>query len=415
MSSPARPYVLYIEDDPLSRRLVSKVLANEFEVATAATGLEGLSLAQRRRPDLVLTDLNLPDLNGEYIAARLQTLIEPAVPVVAVTAQTTGDYVQRSLAAGCVGFVSKPIDISSFPDTVRAYLSGHKVDKLSSADAPSAVHALMLDMAQKLEGSARRVQEDHVELRQLERTKNTFLTQVAHELRTPLTVLSGYIQMLQTRLHEATEIGERYPDLLELGDQSADGIKRLHRLMNEIVVMARLSTNQLDTEKSIIRPAHIAQEVIEEFSEPASNRNINLMLHAQDMDAVFLGDPTLLPMLFSNLVSNALKFTPDGGTVAVQIDSFPEALYISVRDTGVGIAAESLPLLFKPFYSGIDVSRGRTSKTDFMGMGMGLGLTLIARIVEAHKGKVWAESPGYDEQKFPGSTFHVLLPVEVEA
>lgn len=413
MGSPSRPYVLYIEDDPLSRRLVSKVLGSEFEVATATTGLEGLSLAQRRRPDLVLTDLNLPDLNGEYIAARLQTLISPNIPIVAVSAQHGEEYWQRSLAAGCVGVVTKPIDISTFRDTILAYLSGLKVEKLSEAEQPSAVRTLMLDMAQKLEGTTRRLQEDHAELRQLERTKNNFLTQVAHELRTPLTVLSGYIQMLQTKLHEVGEIGVQHPDLLELGDQSADGIKRLHRLMNEIVVMARLSANQLDTEKSIIRPAHIVQEVIEEFSEPASNRNINLMLHAQDMDAVFLGDSTLLRMLFSNLVSNALKFTPDGGSVAVQIDSFAEALYVSVRDTGVGIAAESLPLLFKPFYSGIDVSRGRTSKTDFMGMGMGLGLTLISRIVEAHHGKVWAESPGYDEQKFPGSTFHVLLPVEV--
>jgi len=116
-------------------------------------------------------------------------------------------------------------------------------------------------------------------------------------------------------------------------------------------------------------------------------------------------------MAFSNLLSNGIKFTPNGGKVTVGVEREGESLHIWFKDTGIGIHLDAMPLLFRPFYTNIDVSKGRTSKTQFMGMGMGLGLTIVTRIVAAHNGKLWAESPGYDEKLLPGSTFHLLLPI----
>jgi signal transduction histidine kinase len=121
-------------------------------------------------------------------------------------------------------------------------------------------------------------------------------------------------------------------------------------------------------------------------------------------------DRVLIRMALSNLLSNAIKFTPDGGTVTMRVEREDHKLHISVQDTGVGVAEENLSLLFNPFFTTIDVSRGSTSKTQFMGMGMGMGLTIVSKVIGAHKGQVWAESPGYDEEKFPGATFHILLP-----
>ena len=110
--------ILYIEDDPDSRSLVTRVLKLEFEVLTAPNGLEGLTMLQRKMPDIVLTDINLPDLSGEVIAARVRAITGKNVPIVALTAQVDKQFRNRAMAAGCVGYITKPIDASDFMDAV---------------------------------------------------------------------------------------------------------------------------------------------------------------------------------------------------------------------------------------------------------------------------------------------------------
>lgn len=403
-----KPFVLYIEDDALARKLVAKVLASDFEVVTAHNGLEGLTQIQRRRPDLVLTDLNLPDISGEFIATRILSQVDPPIPIVALTAQGDKQHRQRALAAGCIGFLTKPIEVATLTQTLLDYMSGKRIDTLTPEEHKRASQEITFDLAAQLEKSTRQAETDTAELRLLERAKTAFLTQVSHELRTPLTVLSGYVQMLNRQLRESQTVNDTH---LELSDLSVESLKRLQRLMNEIVVMARLSTNQLDAYKSPIKIGPLALDAIKEFEDAFAARRFVFETEGNGWDTTFMADSTLMRMMFSNLLSNAIKFTPDGGKIILSIESFREAMHICVKDSGIGIAPETLPLLFKPFYTNIDVSRGRTSKTEFMGMGMGVGLTIVAKIVEAHKGKIWAESPGHDEDKLPGSTFNILLPV----
>src|SRR5205807_880728 len=106
--------------------------------------------------------------------------------------------------------------------------------------------------------------------------------------------------------------------------------------------------------------------------------------------ATLLGDSMLIRMALSNLLSNAIKFTPNGGKITMSAERENTSVHIKVTDSGIGISEEMMPLLFKPFFTAIDVSRGRTSKTQFMGMGMGMGLTVVTKVVEAHKGQLWA-------------------------
>src|SRR5258707_9928901 len=119
-----KPCILYIEDDASSRSLVSRVLGMDYEVLTAQNGLEGLTLLQRRMPDLVLTDLNLPDLSGEVIAARVRAMTTHNIPIVALTAQTDKAFRNRAMAAGCVGYITKPIDVAALPGLVKEFLGG---------------------------------------------------------------------------------------------------------------------------------------------------------------------------------------------------------------------------------------------------------------------------------------------------
>jgi len=126
-----------------------------------------------------------------------------------------------------------------------------------------------------------------------------------------------------------------------------------------------------------------------------------------------------MKQVFSHLIQNAIKYTPDGGHIQITGRSLDEELppedqtiEIIVADTGIGIAREDLGRIFEKFYRTGDVLTHSTGKTKFKGAGPGLGLTIVQGIVEAHGGRIWAESPGYNEQMRPGSQFHIILPVQ---
>lgn len=398
--------ILYIEDDVKAQGLVRKVLSREFDVMLAGSGLEGLDMLHDRMPDLVLTDLNLPDISGEVIAARIRAIAGENIPIVAISAHNDKAFRQRALAAGCIGYISKPIDTKSLPSQILEFLGG-RTERLDDKDQTRATREIQADLTNQLERTVRKLQEDNAELRNLERAKTAFLTQVSHELRTPLTVLSGYVQMLRSQLHADPNIN---PSYVQLADLAVDGVRRLHTVMNEVVVMARLAAGQTDAFMAPTTVGGVLKDAIEEYRPALTRRKITLNEEGDCWTQTILADSQLLRLAFSNLISNAIKATPDGGQITVYLGRQADILHFRITDTGVGIQPDHLRLLFKPFFTSIDVNRGRTSKTDFQGMGMGIGLTLVSRVVEAHSGRVWAESPGYDEEKLPGATFHVLLP-----
>ncbi|MCS6872285.1 MAG: hybrid sensor histidine kinase/response regulator [Anaerolineae bacterium] len=400
--------ILYIEDDAHARNLVRKVLQRDFNVLTAQNGLEGLDILRRHKPDLVLTDLNLPDLAGEVIAARIRAIAGESLPIVAMTAHDEKQVRERALAAGCIGYITKPIDSRTLAATLNDFLHG-RAERLDEAGQRRATQEMQAELTKELERTVRKLQEDNAELRNLERAKTAFLTQVSHELRTPLTVLSGYIQILHQLLQSDPNVNPHYA---QLAKSAMSGMQRLQAVVNEVMVMARLAANQVNASMAPIVVGAVAREAIEEYVPALERRHLRLETSGDYWEQVIMGDATLLRLAFSNLISNAIKATPDyGEPINFYIGKQSDVLHVRVSDHGVGIHPEQLRLLFKPFYTSIDITRGHTSKTEFMGMGLGIGLTIVARVVEAHNGRVWAESSGYDEQACPGATFHILLPI----
>ena len=128
---------------------------------------------------------------------------------------------------------------------------------------------------------------------------------------------------------------------------------------------------------------------------------------------VIQGDSQRLYHALWSIISNAIKYTPDGGCIHItgHLIQDEEMVHLSIQDTGVGIPKHELERIFDRFYVLEDTQLHHTSKTALKGGGLGLGLTVTRGIVEAHGGRVWAESEGYDEEKLPGSVFHILLPM----
>ena len=257
------------------------------------------------------------------------------------------------------------------------------------------------------------VTQAYEQLERLDRTKSDFINVAAHELRTPLTTLRGYSQMLLNDPQVQSNVLHH-----QMVEGIYEGAIRLHEIVNSMLDMARIdsSTLQLHTRPVNLRlliekACHTLESIFEE-------REQTLVVNLPELPLVEADSNELLKV-FQNLITNAIKYTPDGGAVTITGRAVPAneerletaGVEIVVSDTGIGIAPEFQELIFTKFYQTGEVAVHSSSKTKFKGGGPGLGLAIAKGIVEAHGGHLWGESPGYDEQACPGSHFHVLLPL----
>jgi signal transduction histidine kinase len=252
------------------------------------------------------------------------------------------------------------------------------------------------------------------QMKRLERAKTDFVSVAAHELRTPLTILEGYVNMLRVEIDHNSSLGV-YVDGLSSGTQ------RMQEIISDMIDVTLIDTQsfglnyqQFYLEKIIL----IAADNLDKYFR---ERNVTLDIAPPPVDQLrIFGDPVRLIKALSKVLLNALKYTPDGGVVRVvseltrqrEVDeNIAGYIDIQVIDSGIGIAADDLEKIFDKFTSGSDVSLHSSGKIKFKGGGAGLGLPIAKGIVEAHGGRVWAESPGYNEQTLPGSIFHIELPL----
>lgn len=405
--------VLYIEDDAASQRLVQRVLENhDYEVLIAGEGLTGVNLAREQKPDLILMDINLPGMNGREITTRLRSISNFAgTPIVALTANTSPGHRERALAAGCDGFLTKPIDVLSFPDEVASFLKGHR-EKLDQEELLTHLEDHAQELVTNLEAKVRELEVANERLRELDRSKSNFMAVVSHELRTPLTLLEAYTYLLFERAHEASEALP--PDLARLIGGLQNGVDRIGQVINEVINVSRITSGTLQLSLGPVRIAELFESLEEDISDAAGERQINLSISRPEELPVIEGDGKQLLIALKNVVGNAIKYTPDGGEVAVSAQLLDDAIDLVVADTGIGIPKAEQRRIFDHFFTLEAVDHHSSSKTAFQGGGLGVGLAITRGIIEAHQGRIWVESPDRDEEALPGSTFHLLLPLKQE-
>jgi histidine kinase len=229
-------------------------------------------------------------------------------------------------------------------------------------------------------------------LNQVEAMRRQLIGDVSHELRTPLTAIKGSMEGLIDGVLPAT--ADTYGQIYMEAD-------RLNRLVDDLQELSRVEARayQLD-----LRPADVSslvQTVAKRLAPQAESKRISLNLElAPDLPRL-LADEDRLVQVLTNLVANALQYTPENGSVTIAAKRVDHEVQFAVRDTGIGIPSEHLSQIFDRFYR-VDKSRSRRA-----GGGSGIGLTIARALVEAHGGRIWAESAGEGQ----GSTFHFTLPV----
>jgi signal transduction histidine kinase len=259
--------------------------------------------------------------------------------------------------------------------------------------------------------------------------KNSFLGLASHELKTPLTIIMGYVELLQH------EIGAQLDDssqkmLNHIGQAS----ERLAVIVRDMVDVSMLDNRTMQLMSQEVNINDLVLSAVEQAQEAIRNRSQRLHLHLADNLPKTRCDRERIVQALGNVLGNAIKFTPDYGLIRVGTrlamrprlpekfaaadgydicplgeDLFPY-VEITVTDSGIGIAPNEQESIFEKFYEIGDVKEHSSGRISFKSRGAGLGLTIVRGIVGMHGGAVWAESPGYDPEHYPGSTFFILLP-----
>ncbi|MCL5781353.1 MAG: cell wall metabolism sensor histidine kinase WalK [Firmicutes bacterium] len=233
---------------------------------------------------------------------------------------------------------------------------------------------------------------DVTERRKLERMRSEFVANVSHELRTPLTSINGFVETLLDGAIEDPTLAKNFLEII-----NTEG-KRLANLIDDLLKLSRLEDRRTELNKQPVDLAEVINNTVKMFEARATDKNIELTTALPQEMLPVPGDQGFLSQVLVNLVDNAIKYTLPGGKVGIEVTYSQEEVTVAVSDTGIGIPPESLPRLFERFYR-VDKARSRD-----MG-GTGLGLSISKHIIEAHGGKIRAES----DQK--GSTFRFTLPL----
>jgi signal transduction histidine kinase len=404
--------ILYIEDDPGSQILVQRTLAFAgYRVMVASCGIEGIDAARREMPDLILMDINLPDLSGREVTTKLRGDERfRSTPIVALTALSQAGEREKAIAAGASGYLTKPIDVDKLPDQVAHYLAGAR-DVADTGQLMEAHAAYNQEVVNRLESKIRELETTNAELRRLDKIKDDFIQLTAHELRTPLTLVYGYSRLLQES-QIVRRIKDESGEVKMFIDGLVESIERMSAVINEILTVSRITTGRIDLSLGPTNLAEIAERVIASFAQAAQQRNLLINFNASQWPQSIHADSELITLALTNVVGNAIKYTPDGGVVNLIARTGVTNVVLMFQDTGIGISKEDQARIFERFYTAGDTQLHSTSKTAFRGGGLGLGLAISKGIIEAHGGRIWVESEGRDEERLPGSTFYIDLPIQ---
>jgi signal transduction histidine kinase len=267
--------------------------------------------------------------------------------------------------------------------------------------------ARLQERTNELERTNDKLEQMNEFLKNIDKTKTNFIQISAHELRTPLTLIMGYSQMLEQDM-------QNKPEQLALAQGILEGSERMTDIVDSMLDVSRIDSNTLFLRKTGLRLDLLIQKVNKGFEKAFEERNIQMTVDGLEDLPLIPADPDMLQKVFHHIIMNAIKFTPDGGSITVSgkylNGSEPPQVEIAVHDTGIGIDPALHRLIFEKFNQAGDVLLHSSGKTKFKGGGPGLGLAIARGIVEAHGGQIWVKSDGYNEQTNPGSTFFVSLP-----
>lgn len=369
--------ILAVDDEPQFERLLRqrfrrKLKAGDYELLFASHGKAALSILEEDETiDLLMTDINMPEMDGLSLIAELKK-IRPSLKTIVVSAYGDLLNIRKAMNLGAFDFVTKPIDFADLETTIEKTIE-------ESVLIRKGVQAVALA-------------EENEYLSEIDALKNQFFTNISHEFRTPLTVIKGMVEQIEEDqdrwlLHGLQMIRKHSDHLLDL--------------VNQVLDLRKLEAGKLPINWVLGDIIAYLNYLLESFKALAEGKDIHFeMVHTiteVDMDY----DPEKMLRIFSNLWSNAIKFTPEGGQIITYVEATGGQLSIRLEDTGKGIPTEQLPNIFNRFYQ---------AQSDAMTGGTGIGLAIVKEMVDLLGGHIEVDS-----EVGVGTKFVLGFPIHREA
>lgn len=340
-----------------------------YETITAANGEQGVVRVKGQEFDVVVSDVTMPRMGGCEALATIKEL-QPKVEVIMVTGHATLDTAIDSMKKGAYDYITKPFQIEDLARLVERALE------------------------------KKRLHEQVNELQVISQLKSAFLANMSHELRTPMNAILGYTSLILDKAYG--DVPEKQEKALKRIEINA---KNLLEVINNILDLSKLSAGKMPVYMESCNLSSLVAEVIGTVEALAQTKHLNLITESDvGADVLIHTDKTKLKQILINLLGNAIKFT-ETGEVALKVEKSPEkeAVLIRVRDTGIGISQENLPILFEEFKQ-VDSSSTRERG------GTGLGLSITKKLIALLGGSIHVESASG-----VGSVFTIELPLRKQA
>jgi len=363
------PDILMVDDTPANLELLSGMLRGRgYNVRAAVSGKLALQAARNAPPALILLDINMPGMNGYEVCAQLKSDEKlKDIPVIFLSALSETMDKVKAFGAGGVDYITKPFQLEEVEARVGTHLELRR---------------------QKFE-----LQRSYDRLRELEKARDTLVHMIIHDLRSPLTAIYAFLELLKDKAK-----GLLPEKMILYIDQAMKSATQMIRIIGDILDASKMEGGQM---KLMLAECDLAAAVTESVSglKPLfEDREIRFTPPEKQVKVI--ADSELVLRVIQNLVSNALKFTPDGGHIELDLKPDGDQVRLSVRDDGPGIAPEYREKIFEKFAQ-VELPAGRQQ------FSTGLGLTFCKLAVEAHGGRI-----GVDSEEGKGSCFWFELPVK---
>ena len=370
--------ILVVDDEEDIRDFFNVLLTRDgHKVDMVENGRDGIEKVKNGTYQIVITDIRMPLCDGMTLLAKVKEL-DPFIEVIVMTGYATIETAIQAMKGGAYDFILKPLSMSQIQSAISKC-----IEKI------------------ELQNENRELSEANRKLRELNETKEKFITITSHELRTPLCGISGYIDLLDYILKG--DVDENPGSILE---EMRFITSEFIDIVNEMCDLASTDRGGLNIIKEDFDLVECINLIKREYLPVIRNRKQDIIFNHQKDYPLFNGDKRRIKQAVKELVENAVKFTPDGGKIEIELFSQKdEKIKILVKDTGIGIPLDKVKKIFEKFYEVQDSIYHSTSSSNFMGGGLGVGLSLAKEITEAHGGTIEVES-----QIDKGSVFTIILP-----
>jgi two-component system sensor histidine kinase/response regulator len=373
--------ILVIDDERGLREGCRRALARYgYPVDVAATGEEGLAKVREGNFGLVLIDVMMPDISGIELLATIHQQ-DPDIICIIITGYATVELAVQAMKLGAYDFIAKPFSDDNLVLAVQKALEKRRLEQKAR-------------QLQRLEEEAERLGREKELLEELDRVKSAFMRKVAHELRAPIAAIESF-------MHSILQGYGSLETQRIMQERAALRANELLQLVDDLLNLSRIKDVKIESRRQPVSLGQVLDEVLNLHGPEAEGKKIVLEMDCTTCPPI-VADPAHVKQLWTNLISNAIKYTPQGGKVTVRLSPDKGGITGEVRDTGIGISEQNLPRLFEEFY--------RTDQAKaFAQHGTGLGLSIVKQIMQEYGGEIYVKS-----ELGRGTQFTFWLPTNSE-